>query len=307
MEKHLIIGPGVIGKEVFQVLQEFNREVYLSGRAKSQNNNYIQMNALNPVEVLEKTKNFTHVYITIGLPYNQKIWKAQWPMIIESIIQAGKANRFKTIFFDNVYAYGALNNPINENHELSPNSQKGITRKNVDEKLINAMNQQHIMIVRSPDFFGPGASNSVCYIGFLENMIKGKQPVFIGLVGKKHSYAYTKDIARAIVELALQEDTYKQTWHLPCYQTDSINEMLDAYNRELTTDFKLKVMSRKSHKMLSLFIPILKELYEMRYQFDNDYILDFTKYSIRFPNYEPTRFENAIQTTALYYKEKNQT
>jgi nucleoside-diphosphate-sugar epimerase len=304
MEKHLIIGPGVIGREVFNVLQESNKEVYLSGRTEGKIKNYVKMDALKSIEVFEKTKDFTHVYITIGLPYDRKIWKVEWPVIVDNIIQAGEAHGFKTIFFDNVYAYGTLNNPITEDHVLSPNSQKGTTRKIVDEKLISAMNHQDIMIVRSPDFFGPGATNSVCHIGFLENMIKEKQPNFIGSVGKKHSYAYSKDLARAIVDLALEEDTYKQTWHLPCYQTGSINEIVEAYNKELSTDFELKVMSKKSHKLLSIFIPILKELYEMRYQFDEDYSLDFTKFSSRFPKYKLTKFEKAIHTTILHYKEK---
>ena len=303
MEKHFIIGPGVIGQEIFSVLQSMNKEVYLCGRSDRNVKNYIQLDALNKSQVIEKTKSVTHVYITIGLPYNKKLWRNQWPIIVDNIIGASLSNAFKIIFFDNVYAYGRLQNPVTEQHDLLPISQKGLTRKIIDEKLIDTMNHQKIMIVRSPDFFGPGASNSVCYIGFLESMLKGKQPSFIGSMGKKHSYAYTKDLARAIVKLALEEDTYNQTWHLPCYQTNSITEILDRYNHEFLGQFTLKVISKKTHRILSVFVPILKELYEMRYQFDNDYILDFTKFSLRFPYFELTNINDAIKETVNYFKD----
>jgi nucleoside-diphosphate-sugar epimerase len=305
MEKHFIIGPGVIGQEVFSVLQSMNKEVYLSGRSDRNIKNYIQLDALNKSQVIEKTKGMTHVYITIGLPYNKKLWRNQWPIIVDNIIEASLTNAFKIIFFDNVYAYGRLHNPVTEQHDLSPISQKGLTRKIIDEKLIQVMKTQDVMIVRSPDFFGPKANNSVCYIGFLENMIKGKDPSFIGSANKKHSYGYTIDLARATVELSLQEDTYGQTWHLPCYQIDSIEEVVLAYNKSLSTRFKLKTMSIKAHKVLSIFIPILKELLEMRYQFDEDYILDFSKFKSRFPDFILTPFQKAIESTVSYFKSKS--
>lgn len=305
-EKHLIIGAnGPIGKEIYQILKSSDQEVYRFGRRKIYEDDYICGDALDLDNVLEAVKDKKYIYITIGLKYDHKVWKQQWPKIIDNIILAAKKENSKIIFFDNIYMYGPqLSVPITETHEMSPISKKGIVRKEIHDKLMKAMNELDVMIVRAPDFFGKDATASLIYNAFLENMIKGKKPLFLGNSKKKHSYGYTKDLAKATVHLACDIKAYNQVWHLPCYQTNSIHEVLELYNGVLKKDFKLNVIGKKTHALLGLFMPMLKEIYEMRYQFETDYVLSFEKFTNAYPEFIQTSFKDAITKTVLSFQNK---
>ena len=49
-------------------------------------------------------------------------------------------------------------------------------------------------------------------------------------------------------------------------------------------------------KILGMFIPIMKELPEMNYQYDRDYYFDSSKFNKRF-NYTPTTNAMAVKQT----------
>ena len=302
-DKHVIIGAnGPIGGAISNILENSGKQVIRTGRAFKQENNYLIIDALNEKEVLNATKKASHIYVTIGLNYNHKVWQRDWPIIIENVINAARTNHSKIIFFDNIYIYGPeLMVPITETHSKEPISKKGKVRKIIFDALNKAMSDVKIMIVRAPDFFGPNAKSSIIHSAFLENMIVGKRPMFFGNDSKKHSYAYTIDLATAVVLLALEEDTYNQEWHLPTYQTNNIYEIVKEYNKCLNSDLKLSFISKRMQKILSIFVPILKEVYEMRYQFESDYVLNFDKFSKRFPNFKQTKFEDAVKITVTSF------
>ena len=48
-------------------------------------------------------------------------------------------------------------------------------------------------------------------------------------------------------------------------------------------------------RLLGLFIPIMRELVEMIYQYDRDYVFDSTKFETKF-NFKPTPYLEGIKT-----------
>lgn len=305
--KKLILGAnGPIGTEVTNVLKSENNEVVRFGRSHIEASDYIVGDALNQEDILNASNGCDTIYVTIGLKYDHKVWQRDWPTIIKNVIDVSIENNMKVVFFDNIYLYGPkLHVPITEEHEISPISEKGKAREEIYDLLTAAMEQIDILIVRASDFFGPMANYSVIHSAFLDNMIKDKAPMFLGSQHKRHSYSYTKDLARATVLLSEDDTSYNQVWHLPCYQTSSIDEVLNAYNKALDKNFNLRVLGKTPHRLLNIFIPFLKEVYEMRYQFDTDYVLSFDKFKNKYPDFKQTNFEDAINTTIEYFKNQN--
>ncbi len=296
MNKSIVLGAGAIGTEIFNQLKQQGKHVLLASKSYRALDDYIQIDALNQTDLTQKTKDISILYLCVGLPYNKKVWRKQWPIMIDNVIIAAQKNKFKIVFFDNVYMYGKLNNPVTEDHPNLPISHKGITRKIIVDKFFNANNIDYL-IARSPDFFGPNAKNSILYTAFLENILNQKNPMFIGNINKKHSYAYTKDLAKAIILLSDKNKAYHQIWHLPSHQTDSINDILSIINDVLNTQYKIKTMPMFLNRILSIFVPILKEVKEMRYQFDDDYIIDDHKFMNLFPSFKKTELHQAIEDT----------
>jgi nucleoside-diphosphate-sugar epimerase len=57
----------------------------------------------DPGQTLEAVTGSAVVYLCAGLPYNYRVWRQQWPRIIDNCIEACMRTQAKLIFFDNVY------------------------------------------------------------------------------------------------------------------------------------------------------------------------------------------------------------
>jgi nucleoside-diphosphate-sugar epimerase len=56
-------------------------------------------------------------------------------------------------------------------------------------------------------------------------------------------------------------------------------------------------------KIVGFFVPLVKEIYEMLYQNEADYIFDSSKFEKAF-NFTPTPYQAGIKTTIEFYKNK---
>jgi hypothetical protein len=71
-------------------------------------------------------------------------------------------------------------------------------------------------------------------------------------------------LRKALVLLALTPDAYQQVWHLPVDRPISPAEVATLINKELGTNLKVSYISDWMMPLLTLFIPILKEVKEMK-------------------------------------------
>jgi len=55
-------------------------------------------------------------------------------------------------------------------------------------------------------------------------------------------------------------------------------------------------------KILAPFISPIKEVSEMLYQFENEYIMSWKKFKNRFPDFEVTSYENGVKETIEWFK-----
>jgi nucleoside-diphosphate-sugar epimerase len=126
---HTILGAGgPVANALTSELVKNNVPVTLVSRRpvdlKGNNLNWRRADLLNYSEVLESVQGSTVIYLCAGLVYDAKIWKEQWPIIIQNVINATKATNARLIFFDNVYMYGLVNGPMKEDTILSAKKEK---------------------------------------------------------------------------------------------------------------------------------------------------------------------------------------
>jgi nucleoside-diphosphate-sugar epimerase len=308
---HLVLGGhGAIGQAVIKELQSKDLLVKAVERSKEVKSvETIKADILNLTDIKRAVKGASYVYLCIGIKYKSEIWAEHWPIVMRNVIDACKEENAKLIFLDNVYMYGPspLTIPFSETHPQKPESKKGKTRKEISNMLLDAFKNGKVkgVIGRAADIYGPYAVNSPFYIVFLENMLKGKSPQSLAIPGVKHTYAYTIDIGRALVALALDESTYGQVWHLPVGQPITIEEVIKIFNKELNSSFTVSFMPRVLLGLMSLFIPPIKEAKEMIYQFDNEYTMSFEKFREHFPEFKPTNYDDGIKEMILSFKESD--
>lgn len=305
---HIVLGAsGAIGQAVVKALQARDLTIKAVERSK-------QVTGLETVladlcderQAMDAIAGASHVYLCVGLPYNTKIWQSQWPKLIQSVINACAKHDARLIFFDNVYIYGPapLAVPFDENHPQDQTTHKGIVRKQVADSLLqaHASGKLQVVIGRSADFYGPDAINSQLYIKFIERIIQGNNPQWLGESGQQHTYAYTLDNGRALVELALDESAYGQVWHLPVGEPIAVAEVLALINKQLGTAYKVSYLPRPLLGLISLLVPPVKEAKEMLYQFDNPYIMSDKKFRDRHPNFKTTTYEDGLRAMIESFK-----
>ncbi len=260
---HVVLGArGAIGRSVIKELQSKNIPLKAIDRNVETMYGVTTINAdlLNFSEVESALSGATHVYFCIGLPYDAKIWYEKFPVLIDNVINSCHSINAKLVFFDNIYMYGRdLSSPFNEAERQNTETKKGVVRRGIANKVLQSheANQIQAVICRSADFYGPYAVNSILYNSFIQRIVEGKNPQWLAKSNVRHTYAFTRDNARAVVMIALDDSCYGEVWHLPVGPKVTIEALLNLINGELGASYKISYMPIPLQVMLSLFIPIL--------------------------------------------------
>ena len=225
------------------------------------------------------------VYVTIGFDYNLKVWRKTWPPFMQEVIYSCIRHNARLVFFDNIYMYSKNSVPfMTEESEVMPPAEKGKVRKIVRDMIINEVEKKNLtaLIARAADFYGPENRNSMLNM-MAQDMMKGKKARVFGNPDKIHTYTYTPDAARATAILGNTPDAFNQEWHVPTTSERlTTNEWIELIAKELNSETKVQKVPVFMINALGLFIPIMREFPEMLYQFEQDYILDSSKFEKRF-------------------------
>src|ERR1044072_5060696 len=125
---HTIFGAGgAVADQLLPVLVKNNVKVRLvSRKAKPVTGvEAVSADATDYQQTLKAIQGSYVVYLLIGLPYDARIWKAQWPVIMTNVINACKETGARLIFFDNVYMYGKVDGWMTESTPYNPITKKG--------------------------------------------------------------------------------------------------------------------------------------------------------------------------------------
>jgi nucleoside-diphosphate-sugar epimerase len=221
------------------------------------------------------------VYLLAGIKYSSKIWEEEWPIIMGNTIAACISNHAKLVFFDNMYAYDPNEvGHLTEDTPMNPESRKGKVRKEILEILWKEVKENKLtaLVARAADFYGSEASNSFLNELVINRMKSGKAPQWLYSGTAKHSFTFIPDAGKATAFLALQEDSWNQSWHLPTDPSfPTGNGITSLVNKELGTNYKLQIMPSWLVTFLGFFMSIMKEVKELKYQTAEDYCFDSSK------------------------------
>ena len=299
--KHIILGAGgTISKVLVKELSENNEKIKLASRSIKtiEGIESVKADLLNFNEVDGVIEEFSTVYLVAGLKYDINTWREQWPKIMRNTVEACSTKNAKLIFFDNVYSYGRVDGVMTEDSPLNPCSKKGEVRAKLVEYLSSEIKNRNItaLIARAADFYGPYTEGaSLISISVLDKLLKDKKPQWFGNAKAKHSFTNTGDCGKALYLLSKSESNFNQTWHMPTASPALTGEeLIKIAAQKLNTKADYTLLKKWMFKLLGTFNTLLKELYEMMYQYEYDYIFDSSKFEKKF-NFTPTPYEQGIE------------
>ena len=293
---------GAIGKELAKALITYTKEIRLVSRNPKVVNSSDQLHSADLTsskDVLKAVEGSEVVYLTAGFEYKLKVWKETWPLVMRNVIDACKKHNSKLVFFDNIYMYDSNSlNGMTEETLINPPSEKGKVRAEIAKMIMDEVESGNLtaLIARSADFYGPNIKNtSILTETVFNNFSKGKKANWMLSLNHKHSFTYTPDAGKATALLGNSDSANNQVWHLPTAPNPLTGkEWIDAIAKEMGVESKSQVLSMFLLKILSLFVPIMKELKEMVYQYDRDYVFDSSKFEQLF-NFTPTPYLEGIK------------
>ncbi|HEY3390577.1 MAG TPA: NAD-dependent epimerase/dehydratase family protein [Prolixibacteraceae bacterium] len=301
---------GSIGKELAKSLKYFTDDIRLVSRHPQKINDTDQ---LFPADLTDREQLFKAVegsqivYLTIGLEYSAKVWQKLWPPLMQNVIDACIASKARLVFFDNVYSIGGdCVRHITEESPVYPTSKKGEVRAQIDLMLLDLMKTGKIkaIIARAPDFYGTDISKSILMSLIYKNLAAGKKAQWMFNARTRHSYIYTPDAGAAMALLGNTPDAYNQIWNLPTDRRSLTGEQwISLFAKEMGKKENYRLISGGMVRMLGMFIPFMKELYEMKYQFDRDYFFDSSKFEKYF-KYQPTKYEAGVKAIVKELSQK---
>ncbi len=294
---------GAIGSELAKALYPlYTQKIRLVSRNPKKVNPTDELFAAdlsNPADVDAAVAGSQVVYVTVGFEYKLSVWREKWPAFVRSVIDACIKHNAKLVFFDNVYMYDPAEIPhMTEESKMNPSSEKGKVRKQLVDMIFEAVKAKKLnaLIARSADFYGPGIGTSMLQETVAKNLQKDKTAQWIGGVNFKHSATYTPDAARATALLGNTPDAYGQVWHLPTYpDAPTGREWTELFANQMNKKAKVSAIPKFMLKILGWFIPILGEVYEMTYQYEQPYFFDSSKFMKRFPDFKTTSYEEGVK------------
>jgi nucleoside-diphosphate-sugar epimerase len=309
--KHVILGAGgAIGNVLANELIAQGEKVKLVSR-RGQGGPGLEAvsgDLTDARQVAEAIEQSSTVYLLAGLQYKTQVWQVQWPTIMKNVVAACVARNARLIFFDNVYLYGKVDGPMTEDTPTNPCSRKGEVRAHIIDYLMAEIKQGTIsaMVARSGDFYGPFADkSSVPFQLVIERLAKGGSARWLSSADRKHSFTYTVDCGKALYRLAITDDAYGQVWHLPTAGPALTGKQFtELVALKLGVRPNIQILRKWMLRVGGLFDSLVRELPEMLYQNEYDYIFDSSKFENYF-HVTPTSYEKGIADTIDFYRRRN--
>jgi nucleoside-diphosphate-sugar epimerase len=291
---------GAVANELSKELKSYTDKIRLVSRnPKKVNDN----DEIFPADLLDKklideaVAGSDIVYLTAGLDYNIKVWRRDWPVIMQNVIDACIAHNAKLVFFDNIYMYAPEEIPhMTEESRVDPATKKGKVRAELVKMIFDAIEKRRLtaMVTRSADFYGKNVKTGFLNIGVIDNFKKNKKAFWQSDANKVHSFTYVPDAAKAVALLGNTPDAYHQVWHLPTSSERwTGKDFINAIAGQMNVKPRYYILSKFMISLLGIFSPTLRELKEMQYQNDRAYFFDSSKFDNRFM-FHPMPYEKGI-------------
>jgi nucleoside-diphosphate-sugar epimerase len=299
---------GTIGKILAKELPKYTDKIRLVSRNPKKVNSSDELfpaDLSNPAIVDQAVAGSDVVYLVVGFDYKLEVWQEKWPKLMKATINACIKHNARLVFFDNVYSYdiGAIPH-MTEESPYNPPSKKGAVRRQIADMIMDEVKAGRLMalIARAADFYGPDNDKSIVTEMVYKNFSKGMRASWPVDASKIHTFTYTPDAAKATALLGNTSDAYNTVWHLPTDKNALTGkEFIGLFSNEMKVSNKYFVMPVWMIKLAGIFVPTLKEMPEMMYQYDRDYFFDSSKFEKRF-KFIPTSYQDGVKNTVQLSK-----
>jgi nucleoside-diphosphate-sugar epimerase len=304
---HVVFGTGQVGHALAACLAGRGLAVRAVSRRRppwlADGTDWRAADVADPDAAADAAKGAAVVYQCLNAPYPQ--WPELFPPLQRGALAAAERAGALLVTLENLYGYGPTGGkPMTEDLPLAATTVKGRTRAAMTGELLAAAaaGRVRMAIGRASDFFGAGVTEgSTLGRRVFGNALAGRRADFIGNPALPHTYSYVPDIAEGLATLGTDPRAAGEVWHLPGPQTVTTRALLDLVAGEVGHPVAIRSVPKLAVRALGLVNPMMRELAEMAYEFDEPFALDTTRYETTFGP-AGTPLAAAVATTIAWYR-----
>ncbi len=310
-EKNIVFGTGPLGQWVARALAEKGRPATLVNRSGKiggslpEGGDVTAADATDAEAVYRCCRGARAVFHCAMPPYTR--WPEMFPALTRGILEGVARSGAKLIYGDNLYMYGDTGGrPMTEDLAPAATDRKGRVRAEMAAMLLDAhrAGKVPVAIGRGSDFYGPRVTNAALGEMFFAAALAGRTTNLLGDIDMPHTYTYIRDFGRALVILSENDGALGRVWHVPSAPTVTTREMVRWVEADLGRRVRVRTSGRRMLGLLGLFNPLVREMKEMMYQWEQPYVMNHTRFAQAF-GADPTPHETAIRETLAWYRRRS--
>ena len=286
---HVLFGAGQVGYPLAQRLLAAGKRVRIAKRSSAHvpaGSEVVLGDAADPAFCVTAARGAGTVYHCMNPPYDARIWAELVPRYMDNLIAASGGTGARLVVLDNLYMLGRSRGlPLNEDTPMNPCSRKGEIRARAAERLFEAHRRGDVIATsgRASDFYGPGGTQTGLGDFFWPRALPGKtaySPIPLDAI---HTYHYIPDVAEGLAMLGCADTSaYGRPWMLPCAPAGTLREVVSRLASKLGQELNVRQVPRWMLKTIAVVVPLMRELDEMLYQWDEPFVVDDRRFRERF-------------------------
>ncbi len=302
---HVVAGAGPIGTTTALQLAQAGHEVRVVTRSGSGPDHpaveRVRGDITEPGTLDRLAAGADALYNCANPPYTN--WRADWPPLAAAFLRAAESSGAVLVAATNVYGYGPVDHPMREDDPFLATTVKGPIRSQMWLDMLAAHEAGRIRATeaRASDFFGPLATHTHLGDTAIGAVLQGRVARVVGNPDTAHSWTYVPDIARTLVALAGDERAWGRPWHVPTNPAVPQRRVLERVAQLAgVRPARVSGTPRWVVRAIGLANKEMREIAEMTYQFDRDFVLDSSAATATF-GLEPTPMEEALAATVAWW------
>lgn len=301
---HTVVGAGALGTSVARALLADGQAVRVVTRSGASGIDGVEARAADirdTAALRDALAGSTVVYQCAQPPYHR--WAEEFPALQTAVLDAAALAGADLVIADNLYMYGSPEGVvITESTEERPVSRKGEVRRAMAAAALEAHGQGRLRVTlsRPSSYFGPGYDQTGHAL--FRAAAQGKTMQFLGRPDVLHSFSFVPDVAAAMIELGASDAAWGRIWIPPVQPAMTLagfGELIwSAAGRDGAA--RTRYLGRAGARVLGIVSPLVREVTEMMYEFDEPYVVDSSNFEREF-GAAPTPIADAIAATMRWY------
>jgi len=280
MALHVIVGKGPVGTTTAELLASQGHQVRVLSRSGGRSTDAIehrQVDAVDAAAVVAAAPGAAAIYNAVNPQYHR--WVTDWPPVATALLTAAERTGAVLVTMGNLYGYGRPTGPMTPDSPLAATDTKGRVRARMWADMLAAHEAGRVRVTeaRAADFVGPQVPADHSHLmRQLPALEKGRRAWVVGDPDVPRGWSSMDDVAATLAVLGTDERAWGQAWHVPSAirsQREALTDLAAALGKPAP---KVSGIPWPVLRAVGLASPMMREVVDVRHQFDQPYVIDAT-------------------------------